>query len=998
MFCLGARDNAGQLEKKALKACSEARSELSVAAAQHAQLRQELDAKDKLLVEEKNLRSQLQAQLSATGHDREALVRQLKSNNDAVLNKLYEMHGTLEESNHKQEVTEMLEKITTAVQGLTSRPTATVEDVVAVKVLVASLPDTIATRPHVDVKSAEQSTVLRTCIEESLDSLKAELLNQEKLAAEASACRETIAGLNEKLRVSEERLLEHQTKVSEAQAKEKEVKELNATLKSRITELESSTDVEGITLDLQAKASALITMQAELDATKEELGVVQAKNASREDELNDLKQQLKDHAVERAAFEKDNNDALEKNKSEMGAFIETEQAKLKNEQVKCEEMGEKLKETQQKLRDAESELERVKKISSEQMHRLQVQLTAAGELAQSRADEIQTLCGDKREVNTELQKEKSTTKKLEGKVKALEKQIEAEKDNRSAADSATESAEHELETCRAELTSANKRLEQALEKSAADSATEFAERELAAEHELEICRAELASANEKLKQAAEQALRIDTEHQENEAAHHDRLQKAESAVKAREQERDAYAQQVEDAWTKERADQQAILESEKDKTQQAEAERDKAQAAVVELQSKLDQLLNAPAEHETGRIQSKGVTPNVAANAKQPRRPRKRVNRNTHSIEEGSTIPVPVLLRPSSARPNTGEGEDNSRGPVVEESQQGFMAAPTSSPPAENFNLFEVDRSAPKPRPAMLPNLHDRDVVPETQFDDVIPSVRDFHKDRFTQSKIAASHAANHGATSQRDTAPDFRIYEDADEAVYGDTQDAPQYLQNSLPPIMPPPNSSSKLVRRQSDVSHGSRGSRGLESGQKKASRRNSSHLKTPEPTSFPGGAGIPNLSSSPGFMPSAKPVRASNTYNSGSGKEHRTSRRQSDLAEEPATNIRAPPKRKSESAVIDGYERERSKRIKPANVVPPTPKRPGLRSMSQPAGTENSHAALMSDLSIPPGPPRGSSQTSRMQTLAGKSARPAHGVKATSKRKLCVVILYDSQLTDDR
>lgn len=128
-----------QLQNAAIAGFRESQSELATTKLRLTQLEQQLDDKSSLLTEEKNLRVQIQCQLDLIGHSNEGLIRQMKLENEGLLDKLNEIHGEIDQREKHASTTEMLGKLAVTLQSLNSQQTVTIEDVAFVKNMVVSL-------------------------------------------------------------------------------------------------------------------------------------------------------------------------------------------------------------------------------------------------------------------------------------------------------------------------------------------------------------------------------------------------------------------------------------------------------------------------------------------------------------------------------------------------------------------------------------------------------------------------------------------------------------------------------------------------------------------------------------------------------------------------------------------------------------------------------------------------------------------------------------------
>lgn len=132
-------ERSAQLNNQTLKACHETQSELEKVVMHNNYLDQQLSEKAGLLGEERDRRSQLEKQLTSTASSDKDLLQALKSNHDAILEQLSEVHETVKESQDHQKLSDMLQTTFNAVDGLSSDANATKESIASVKELVESM-------------------------------------------------------------------------------------------------------------------------------------------------------------------------------------------------------------------------------------------------------------------------------------------------------------------------------------------------------------------------------------------------------------------------------------------------------------------------------------------------------------------------------------------------------------------------------------------------------------------------------------------------------------------------------------------------------------------------------------------------------------------------------------------------------------------------------------------------------------------------------------------
>ena len=132
-------EKSAQLKHEALKALRDAQSELQAAVISSDYFRGQLDEKVGLLSEERDRRTQLEKQLANTASSDEKITRLLKANNNAVLDKLFEMHVTLEGTEGGTKASGLVQSTLAAVQDLIGQHRTSNEELITVKGLTEAL-------------------------------------------------------------------------------------------------------------------------------------------------------------------------------------------------------------------------------------------------------------------------------------------------------------------------------------------------------------------------------------------------------------------------------------------------------------------------------------------------------------------------------------------------------------------------------------------------------------------------------------------------------------------------------------------------------------------------------------------------------------------------------------------------------------------------------------------------------------------------------------------
>jgi hypothetical protein len=132
-------DRATESRNEALAACRELQAELEANKLGNDYLSIQLSDNAGLLAEERDRTSQLYRQLASATHSEDKVLRALKSNADAILDKLYEVHAALELGEKDTTITEMLRQTFAAVQGANSSATDAVEHTMSLKSAVEAM-------------------------------------------------------------------------------------------------------------------------------------------------------------------------------------------------------------------------------------------------------------------------------------------------------------------------------------------------------------------------------------------------------------------------------------------------------------------------------------------------------------------------------------------------------------------------------------------------------------------------------------------------------------------------------------------------------------------------------------------------------------------------------------------------------------------------------------------------------------------------------------------
>lgn len=132
-------ERSTKLRDQAFKALQDVQPEMQGYRLKINYLEQQLSERVGLLAEERDRRSQLEKQMASAVSSDETLQRTLKENHGAALNKLSEIHASLDESNDMRVLIERVEQALVALQGLNSQQIANSDVILSIKTLVESL-------------------------------------------------------------------------------------------------------------------------------------------------------------------------------------------------------------------------------------------------------------------------------------------------------------------------------------------------------------------------------------------------------------------------------------------------------------------------------------------------------------------------------------------------------------------------------------------------------------------------------------------------------------------------------------------------------------------------------------------------------------------------------------------------------------------------------------------------------------------------------------------
>ncbi|KXT04661.1 hypothetical protein AC578_2120 [Pseudocercospora eumusae] len=232
-------ERSAQLKDEALGTLRKTKEQLVVATAQSSNLKEQLREKDRLLSEEKHIRSQLQSRLNDADTSSKTMTRQMKTVSDTILDKLFEIHATLACGNTKDDLVDMLGKIAAAIQALNSQQTSTVEEVNSVKGLVECISENLNSHDDDQDNVTGSESSLRAYLDETLRSLRAELFQHQQSSIQETADRAIIDGLKNDLATARS----FKPRFEDAQKREAELKQEIVALKEQVA-AQSNLEIE----------------------------------------------------------------------------------------------------------------------------------------------------------------------------------------------------------------------------------------------------------------------------------------------------------------------------------------------------------------------------------------------------------------------------------------------------------------------------------------------------------------------------------------------------------------------------------------------------------------------------------------------------------------------------------------------------------------------------------------------------------------------------------
>lgn len=134
-------ESASQQRNAALEVCSEMQVQLQAAVLRADYLDQQLNEKVGLLAEERDRRAQLERRMLSTSDSCDADRAVIKKGHDALLDKLFLIHATLEGNAADGQTSQLLSQILEAVQTISAQSKTSADDATLTKGLVEALGD-----------------------------------------------------------------------------------------------------------------------------------------------------------------------------------------------------------------------------------------------------------------------------------------------------------------------------------------------------------------------------------------------------------------------------------------------------------------------------------------------------------------------------------------------------------------------------------------------------------------------------------------------------------------------------------------------------------------------------------------------------------------------------------------------------------------------------------------------------------------------------------------
>ena len=859
-------------------------------------------------------------------------------------------------------------------------------------------------------------------LQEQLNACNVRVANEE---AQNAASHEEASRLKEQNAVLETKVSALQNKISPAENAHIQLNETKADLEKTNRALDSAkTDLESKTEQLGALTIANTTLEEQLKALENRLQDTQKSKDHSEPQHEELARKVQE-AEQRTR--KEMADHIENFETQLKAKANNEVKKLTGEKNRLEKQIKPLQEelassnhliTQMQTdkstaSDAlKQELERTKKHSQSLQDEIEALQSSLDDLKASSSKDVQEKLAT---LSAQFTAEKTKLKQMTELNAELLQQVKRLGQAKEEIELAKEQAKADLAALRRENESQVDILQKEL-----DEAKDNAENAAAGlEHYKESCKKSIDDANEKGDRKVE--------------ALQKRLSEAQAELKKEKENGEKFRNDVEEKWLQEQQTFKEDLEASNKKVSDAEARTSEAEASaerrlrqefqttmdeqhasLVSLQEQLEQERNrTEAAEEKLKSQQRpssedsktssyikvpntrdGITPTTKITPTVPPKVRKKADRSKRATAEVGVVPAPEEIRPDSRKTNSATDRTATKGPVVEESQ--FVS-----------DAFAIKHAGPATLDrdqGSFSNTNDIDTlhlqngssqalphtVPETQLEDTLPSFAAVHRSLSstqaapplppsTSFSAFAEHELNGILGNEQIVSNDFTVYEDGHEREQSsqlqysgaephrranESWSQEERAKYTYQKPMPLPNSASKRVHSYNrHPNHAGRNSPGVQ-------QRAQDRYKTPNPdTGVSDDLANPAQpssasSSSPVFMQAKHSNRRQSTY--------RTSQPSAGYIADPrltGRNDQAGTKRKADNDIVEGYEREKKKRL---GVTVNNLGRDERRDRSQQPQSINDLPGMQAGQS--------SSQT-RMQHLAGGSSRPTRPAKKKTK-----------------
>lgn len=758
-------EKAYELKTEAMKICQESQTELQIASLRIESLESQLSERLGLLAEERDRRAQLERQLTNTGSD-EKILHAIKRHNDLVIDKLFEIHATVEQAGNADTVSEKICEAMTAIQALKS---ASADEIVSIKATVEDLSNSITLMLDQNdtnhTNNARDYVALESRLIDVVNRLRSDLSEREKSIEQMATDRQNIATLRDQLQAKDTSVRDLSFQVTDLRTREAELTERNTSLKAEVDKLRecsktadnSRSQIDDLRAELASKTNAFETVKTENISKAEELRTQVTANSTLQEQLQSVQLHLKEVQTQNLAFDAERvqleskfRGEFEKLQKELSEHAETTYRK---EKMKVDNLVQKLaqensvleKEVQMLRRELEAVMTDREKTNKEQSNseaesngesnELQRQLeiskeeTAALEKAMQhalqRADSIEQ---QNKHQSSQLAAEKAKHEESVRESRAIAAQVEDLQRAVKMANSENAAAKSKLDQYRGEsslnLQDLQGQLDEAknkLKKSEQGFEQYVMMRDAAAADAAAKSARQLSALQDNL---VEEQRRF----HEQEARHNEFLTEFEKYTKKTEESHDRAMNEV-----------NCNVRDTKTQLDKALMENTGLKAEVQRL-SALNILHDAAHLHhlEPGQTFTlePSITPTTSNKENEPPKMKRKGDRLTNAFSENEPIPVPQILRPDSNQSNKSLGDL-----MVGDSQfSAFMLSPGPPQPPQTDSQgchSNVDRSVHADASleneemldtGLIASKQNPRTIEETPFDDKLPSFAAFNK------------------------------------------------------------------------------------------------------------------------------------------------------------------------------------------------------------------------------------------------------------------------------